>query len=539
MQLYAVSRLPVEFALQAERSYDDIFNQLDVDAVFTGPDGTSLRVPAFWAGGREFRVRFAAPAPGRYTFRTEATGADPGVHGVEGVVEAGPYTGENPLYRHGRIRVAENRRTFQHEDGTPFFWLADTWWMGLCQRLSFPGGFRTLTADRVTKGFTAIQIIAGLYPDMPAFDPRGANEAGFPWTEDYARIVPAYFDMADLRLEWLIASGLVPCIVGCWGYFLPWMGVPKLKQHWRNLIARYGAYPVVWCAAGEATMPYYLSATGEADAAMQKRGWTELVAYMRETDPYRNPITIHPTQKGRDQIDDPALLDFDMLQTGHGDRQSLPSNVNTVVEAYAREPRMPVLVGEVCYEGIGESCRQEVQRMMFWTAVLNGACGHTYGANGIWQLNTREQRYGPSPHGMSWGDTPWEEAFSLPGSAHLGLAARLLARYPWWEFQPHPEWVDPHWTAENSFAACAAGIPGTLRVIYFPTMPWGRVVMQGLEQGTPYRVTKINPATGAEIDAGIVRGDANGEWVFQRGIGVDHQLRLPLYQDWLVVMERV
>ena len=36
---------------------------------------------------------------------------------------------------------------------------------------------------------------------------------------------------------------------------MPWMGVEKVKQHWRYLIARYGAWPVVWCAAGEANLP--------------------------------------------------------------------------------------------------------------------------------------------------------------------------------------------------------------------------------------------------------------------------------------------
>lgn len=71
---------------------------------------------------------------------------------------------------------------------------------------------------------------------MPAFDPRGANEAGFPWEKDYARINPAYFDMADLRFQHLVSRGLAPCIVGCWGYFLQWMGVARMKRHWRNLV---------------------------------------------------------------------------------------------------------------------------------------------------------------------------------------------------------------------------------------------------------------------------------------------------------------
>jgi len=115
-----------------------------------------------------------------------------------------------------------------------------------------------------------IQIIAGLYPDMPAFDRRGANEAGYPWGADYARINPKYFDMADLRIQELVNRGLVPCIVGRWGYFLGFMGLAKIKQHWRNIVARWGAYPVIWCLAGEGTMPYYLSQNKSADSAAQK-----------------------------------------------------------------------------------------------------------------------------------------------------------------------------------------------------------------------------------------------------------------------------
>ena len=59
---------------------------------------------------------------------------------------------------------------------------------------------------------------------MPAFDPRGANEAGFPWEKDYARIRPEYFNQADQRLFYLVDQGFVPCIVGAWGYHLPWLG---------------------------------------------------------------------------------------------------------------------------------------------------------------------------------------------------------------------------------------------------------------------------------------------------------------------------
>ena len=69
----------------------------------------------------------------------------------------------------------------------------------------------------------------------------GANEAGYPWEADYARINPAYFDAADLRIRYLVESGLTPCIVACWGYFLPIMGIPKIKKHWRYLDRALGS----------------------------------------------------------------------------------------------------------------------------------------------------------------------------------------------------------------------------------------------------------------------------------------------------------
>ena len=100
-----------------------------------------------------------------------------------------------------------------------------------------------------------------------------------------------------------------------------------------------------------------------------------------------------------------------------------------------KTPQMPVLAGEVCYEGILEASRQEIQRFMFWTCILNGAGGHTYGANGIWQVNTREHPFGPSPHGRSWGDVPWDVAAHLPGSQHIGLSKGLLMKYPWWRLR--------------------------------------------------------------------------------------------------------
>ena len=521
---YGIARCVAEWSYSSDKAYGDPFNDVELDVVFTDPQGREQTVPAFWAGEQTWRVRYSPAAPGRYTCRTVASDSGD-LHGRHGVLEVSAYQGDNPLRKHGPVRVADDQRHFAHEDGAPFFWLGDTWWMGLCRRLRWPEDFQELAADRVKKGFTVVQIIAGLYPDMPPFDPRGANEGGFPWEADYARINPKYFDAADLRIQYLIERGLSPCIVACWGYFLPIMGVPKIQKHWRYLIARWGAYPVFWCLAGEGAMPYYLSKTKKEDVAAQKQGWTEVSRYVHSIDPHHHPVTIH---NGRSEVEDPSVLDFDMLQTGHNDRKSIPNTEKLITGAQLKTPRIPVLAGEVCYEGIIEASRQEIQRFMFWTCILNGAGGHTYGANGIWQVNTRERPFGPSPHGRTWGDVPWDVAMDLPGSKHIGLSKGLLMRYAWWKFEPHAEWADPHWSTENYELPYAAGIPGEVRVIFIPPA-WSPPTMKSLEANVSYRAFYFDPKSGTQHDLGDVTPDSTGAWA---------PPVTPTYADWILVLEK-
>ena len=518
-----------EWSFSSGKAYADPFNEVELDVVITAPDGTEQRVPTFWAGEQNWRVRYAPHATGRFLYRTVCSDTNnSSLHGQQGELEVTAYAGENSLYHHGPVRVATDQRHFAHADGTPFFWLGDTWWMGLCRRLKWPEDFQLLAADRVQKGFTVIQVVAGLYPDMPEFDPRGANEAGFPWDTAKKRINPAYFDAADLRIQYLVEKGLVPCIVGCWGYHLPMYGEPAMKKHWRNLVARWGAYPVIWCLAGEGSMPYYLAKNAAQDAALQKHGWTELGRYVHSIDPFHHPVSIHPSSNARDALEDPSVLDFDMLQTGHSDRTSLPGTVRQVVGSLARTPKMPVVNAEVCYEGILEASREEVQRLMFWADMLSGVGGHTYGANGIWQVNTEQQPFGPSPHGRSWGDTPWSVAYRLPGSAQLGLGKALLTRFEWWRFEPHPEWAEPHWSEKDYVQPYAAGIPGEVRLVYAPAS-WNLPKLANLETNVAYQGFLFNPSNGKEVPLGKIQADEHGKW--QPPVP-------PIVRDWVIVLRR-
>lgn len=433
----------VEIRFRSSVAYDEPFKDLLLDVVFVSPSQRVVEVPAFWGGGDTWCVRYASAETGIHTFTTRCSDAgNAGLHGQAGTVEVTAYQGDNPLYRHGGIRVAEDRRHFCHADGTPFFWLGDTWWMGLCGRLSWPDDFQALVRNRKERGFNLIQLVAGLYPDMPLFDERGRSASGFSWETDLSRINPAFFDEADQRVFHLVEQGLVPCILGAWGYYLPMIGLENMQRHWRHLIARWGALPVVWVAAGEQTMPWYLEGHLQKDAsrARLRTEWTEVIREMRRLDAFGRMISTHPVTSARESVTDAGLLDFEMQQTGHG--QPTLHHARRAQEGWSAGPVMPVISGESRYEAldINPTVTARDAREAFWAHALNsGLAGHTYGANGIWQVNTEQRPFGPSPSGSCWGNLPWAQAMQLPGARQIGLARSfLLATLPWHEFVPLP-----------------------------------------------------------------------------------------------------
>ena len=271
-----------EWSCRSAVEYANPWRDVELSFVFTTPAGRELRVPAFWAGGRRWCARYSSGEVGEHRFRTECS--DPrngGLHGRIGAVRVVEAAGENrvdlhrrtgavrvvegasdnPLFRRGPVEMDPSRTHLRHADGTPFFWLADTWWMGLAERLRWPEDVQRLTADRVAKGFTVVQIVAGLYPDMEPFDERARNEAGFPWDRRFSRINPAYFDAADRRIMHLVEAGIVPCIVGAWGFFVDVAGAAAMRDHWRYLVAR-------WARAAGGVVP---GGRGR-DAVLHERG---------------------------------------------------------------------------------------------------------------------------------------------------------------------------------------------------------------------------------------------------------------------------
>ncbi len=530
----------VEWSATGTRPRSDPWGELEVDAIVRNAAGREWRVPAFWSGGSTWRFRFSSATPGEFRFETVCSDAtDSGLHGQRGTITVTAAAAEkNPLLRHGPLRLSDDRRHFAHADGTPFFWLADSWWFGMTSRLRFPGEFRTLLDDRVAKGFSVIQFAIAFPCDIAPFDPRGANEAGHAWTAGFGSINPAYFDLADQRVRTIVDAGLVPNIVGAWGYYLPRMGVEKMKRHWRYLVARYGAWPVVWTVAGESTLVYYDFKAGSPEQAAartaQVQGWSEVAKQLRATDPFHRLVTVHPGPNSgmMRPLTDMSQLDFVFLQPGHSDWETLPVALEHLARARREFPDRPSLMGEVCFEGMhGGGSGPKIQRFLFWSTVLSGAPGFSYGTDTTWQFNRRDEPFGASPHGMAWGNIPWEEGYRWAGSTHVGLGRKILTDIEWWRLEPHREWITPNATPADLMKPYCAGIPGRLRVVFLPKgqARWVQpFTMRGLEQGVRYTARYVDPITGRSEKPIPVERDANGEWRLTYP---------PILQDWVLIME--
>ena len=467
----------LEWDYLLDETIDNPFT-IELTVAITTPSQKLYKIPAFYRGDSRWSVRFLPNEIGLHKVVTISN-----LDLLNGKTETLEVTVSSKAYPR-ELRLSKNKRYLIDEDEKPFFWLSDTWWMVLSSRLDFET-FKELARKRKEQGFSVIQLVAGLFPDMDSFDERGANSKGFPWSDGYASINPNYFDEADKKILYLLEEGFTLCILGSWGYYLKKMGVEKMQQHWRYIIARWGAYPIVWCLAGEATMPYYLSSSREKEERELQEGWQKVAKYIRKIEPFGNLLTLHPMQSSLFEID-ASLIDINLLQASHNGYESVAKGVELLSRTRGK---IPTIMDEINYEGILRNTHDQVQRLGFWASLLSGSCGFGYGANGIWQVNRVGAPFGASPNGANWGNTPLERAINFEGAKQIGEAKKFLEQFAWQELEPMQESIEPKVPKSDPRAPYVAGIGKELRIAYFynPIAPWDiRYIFSSLEPNSTY-----------------------------------------------------
>lgn len=197
-----------EHALTSTGAYANPYADVTLRVRFSGPAGRAIAGYGFWDGGATFRIRCAFPAPGTWRWETECSDStDRGLHAQRGTVEVQPYRAHNPLYRHGFLRVSEDRRHLAHADGTPYLWIGDTAWAAPYRATD--GDWKTYLDDRAAKGFSLIQITT-----PPRWGP-----ADFEQREPFADATlgqwdPAYWQQVERKIQAANEAGFIVFYVG-------------------------------------------------------------------------------------------------------------------------------------------------------------------------------------------------------------------------------------------------------------------------------------------------------------------------------------
>ena len=143
-----------EISFESEKIYSDPFNDVDVELHLFG-NGRLYKIPGFWDGGNEWKIRFVCPSAGTWYYKTVCTDTEnTSLDGRTGKVICSEYSGEHDIYKHGFVTTNAAKKYFTYDDGTPFFYLGDTHWSLGDETVDM---VKTICEKRVSQGFTVYQ----------------------------------------------------------------------------------------------------------------------------------------------------------------------------------------------------------------------------------------------------------------------------------------------------------------------------------------------------------------------------------------------
>ena len=393
--------------------------------------------------------------------------------------------------------------------------LADTWWFGATNRLPIEE-FKTALALRKKQGFSAIQIVAGVPPEVSFFSNEAKNAGGHPFSSDF-KLNPSYFNELDKKIKLIVDAELTPIIYGGWGHHIDIIGIEKMKAFWKEIIARYSKFPVIFCLCGEADVfleGYIPSKQGNAkflakitnsisptllqklrvlkhkatiidknkrNKLLKKRiaKWNEVGIYLAKINTANRLLTVHISTltDANSLFENPSWLDINSLQSGH-DENRLYFMRKTILSGVK-----PIINLEPWYEGIHGNFDEYWQRKAFWICMLSGASGHVYGAHGVWQKENRDNFMG------HWGKSNYFSSLGYKGADQVGKGMTFLSKMSLQKIVPDKKIISPQFSKDKlNYPICAKLQDKYL--VYFPKKAERKFI---LNLSDKYKLTWINP----------------------------------------------
>lgn len=498
-----------EAALEGFRSHTNPFWDVTIYVHFTSPLGKRQTVEAFWDGpgvesGDVWRVRFSPGEIGEWCWVSECA-EDAQLHGCAGSFQCTPYSGDNPLYHYGPVRLADSRRHLvwgTTDAASPFFWLADTAWNGVLR--ADEADWDSYLRTRREQGFTVIQFVSTQWRGGQA---ALNGEVAFAGT---ARITlhPEFFQKRDAKVAAINDHGLIAAPVLLWALWESDPGQALSEEDairlCRYLVARWGAYQVIWLLGGDGNYK-----DERADH------WQRIGAAVFGPEKERL-VTLHPCGQSwvGPEFRGQPWFDFIGYQSGHG---SSEEHLRWLVQGppatdWATAPALPVINLEPNYEfhpsyhGGRIFGDYEVRRAAYWSLLLAPPAGVTYGNNPIWTWTLGAIPEAPEGHASLGPVAPWHTGVETPGVRSMSLLRQFFERLPWWQLEPAPELLTGQPGKEDParFIAAAKTADGACAVIYIPQ--GGDVCLDTTSLVHPAVEHWFNPRTGLWTEAGPIAG---------------------------------
>jgi len=463
-----------------------------------------------------------------------------------------------PWKEHGKVQVSnENHHYLNYQDGTSFFWLADTGWEML-HRLN-RSEIEFYLENRKAKGFNVIQTVVisefihmdkatNFYGDSIFVNENPEKPLVTSGINPENEAEYDYWDHVDFAVKSAEDKGLYLALVPSWGEWV----TPRTDKALFNskeqaysygwfLGNRYSKSPnIIWMLGGDRHPDersnglelWRTIAEGIADATNNLKKMDGKADYTTTL------MTHHSFNSSSNWFHNDEWIDFHTWGSYHAEVNNTRSYLATIADWNLPNPK-PTLNSEPNYEGHGINyaiddngvfTSTDVRMAAYWS-VFSGAAGFTYGAQPIWQF-TDVTRKKMSPK----NNQSWQQGIDLPGASQVVLLKRLMESHPMTDLVPDQSLIVAGQGECGSYSYAIRG--KSYAFIYIPTGN-ATTIRFGIITGKVVKAMWFDPRTGETKSIG--QFENSGEKRFQVP-GMSKELawlKSGRGCDWVLVLEGV